>query len=211
MRVSHSARSRGARIGAKAAVAVAVAGTALAGAPSAYAVPGDSGNIDIRSVSWHSRGDRDGVEVCKFVLAASNFESFPSVPWTITEQPPTVPPGTTLMDRLPLINGSARSETYLLPEGTYQLVWVVPAGPKQKSFKVECPERGHGGGKPHKPQQPIGGVPAGGGGVPDMEPISSTDDSNSGVAAAALVAGAAGAAGLIMVRRSARRRARGEA
>ncbi|MFJ9655889.1 hypothetical protein [Streptomyces microflavus] len=133
------------------------AGATLAGAPTAYALPGDSGDIDIRSVSWHSRGDRDGVEVCKFVLSASNFESFPSVPWTITEQPPTVPPGTTLLDTLPLINGSARSEQYRLPEGTYQLVWVVPAGPKQKSFKVECPDRGHGGGKPHKPQRPVVG------------------------------------------------------
>ncbi|WP_326707381.1 MULTISPECIES: hypothetical protein [Streptomyces] len=208
MRISSSVRSRSARTGAKVAVAVAVAGATLAGAPAAYALPGDSGNIDIRSVSWHSRGDRDGVEVCKFVLAASNFESFPSVPWTITEQPPTVPPGTTLLDTLPLINGSARSETYLLPEGTYQLVWVVPAGPKQKSFKVECPDRGHGGGKPHKPQKPIGAVPAGGGGVPDMESVSSESDSNAGTAAAALVAGAAGAAGLVMMRR---RRARGEA
>lgn len=208
MRISSSVRSRNVRTGTKVAVAVAVAGATLAGAPAAYAAPGDSGDIDIRSVSWHSSGDREGVEVCKFVLAASNFESFPSVPWTITEQPPTVPPGTTLLDTLPLINGSARSETYRLPEGTYQLVWVVPAGPKQKSFKVECPDRGHGGGKPHKPQRPIGGVPAGGGGVPDMEPISSESDSNAGTAAAALVAGAAGAAGLIMMRR---RRARGEA
>ncbi|MEU0375926.1 hypothetical protein ABZ093_01290 [Streptomyces cyaneofuscatus] len=208
MRISSSVRSRSARTGAKVAVAVAVAGATLAGAPAAYALPGDSGDIDIRSVSWHSRGDRDGVEVCKFVLAASNFESLPSVPWTITEQPPTVPPGTTLLDTLPLINGSARSGTYLLPEGTYQLVWVVPVGPKQKSFKVECPDRGHGGGKPHKPQRPIGAVPAGGGGVPDMEPISSESDSNAGTAAAALVAGGAGAAGLIMMRR---RRARGEA
>ncbi|MER6190863.1 hypothetical protein [Streptomyces cyaneofuscatus] len=208
MRIPSSVRSRSARTGATVAVAVAVAGATLAGAPAAYAVPGDSGDIDIRSVSWHSRGDRDGVEVCKFVLSASNFESFPSVPWTITEQPPTVPPGTTLLDTLPLINGSARSETYRLPEGTYQLVWVVPAGPKQKSFKVECPDRGHGGGKPHKPQRPIGAVPAGGGGVPDMEAVSSESDSNAGTAAAVLVAGAAGAAGLIMMRR---RRARGEA
>ncbi|NUW11481.1 hypothetical protein G6W47_31895, partial [Streptomyces sp. CAI-21] len=146
-----------------------------------------------------------GVEVCKFVLSASNFESFPSVPWTITEQPPTVPPGTTLMDRLPLINGSARSEAYLLPEGTYQLVWVVPAGPKQKSFKVDC-DRGSS-----KPQRPIGAVPAGGGGVPDMQPVSSGGDSHAGTATAVLAAGAAGAAGLIMMRRSARRRARGAA
>ncbi|WP_329036355.1 hypothetical protein OIE71_25590 [Streptomyces sp. NBC_01725] len=210
MRIPSSVRSRGVRTGAKAAVAVAAVGATLAGAPAAYAVPGDSGNIDIRSVSWHARGDRDGVEVCKFVLAASNFESFPSVPWTITEQPPTVPPGNTLLDTLPLINGSARSETYLLPEGTYQLVWVVPAGPKQKSFKVECPDRGHGGGKPHKPHQPIGAVPAGGGGVPDMGPIGSESDSNVGTAAA-LAAGTAGAATLIMMRRSARRHARGKA
>lgn len=205
MRISSSVRPRSARTGAKVAVAVAIAGASLAGAPAAYAAPGDSGNIDVRSVSWHS--SRDGVEVCKFVLSASNFESFPSVPWTITEQPPTVPPGTTLMDRLPLINGSARSEAYLLPEGTYQLVWVVPAGPKQRSFKVECDRGNHGS----KPQQPIGGVPAGGGGVPDMEPVSSESDSNATTTGAVLAAGAAGAAGLIMMRRSARRRARGEA
>ncbi|MBK3532576.1 hypothetical protein JHN61_18985 [Streptomyces sp. MBT67] len=209
MRISSSVRPRSARTGAKAAVAVAIAGASLAGAPAAYAAPGDSGNIDVRSVSWHS--NRDGVEVCKFVLSASNFESFPSVPWTITEQPPTVPPGTTLMDRLPLINGSARSEAYLLPEGTYQLVWVVPAGPKQRSFKVECDRGSNHGSKPHKPQQPIGGVPAGGGGVPDMEPVSSESDSNATTTGAWLAAGAAGAAGLIMMRRSARRRARGEA
>ncbi|CAM5731975.1 hypothetical protein SBADM41S_01139 [Streptomyces badius] len=113
------------------------------------------------------------------MLSASNFESFPSAPWTITEQPPTVPPGTTLMDTLPLINGSARSEANLSPEGTYQLVWVVPAGPKQRSFKVEC-DRGNHGSKPHEPQQPIGGVPAGGGGVPGMEPVGSESDSNAG-------------------------------
>ncbi|MEU0355268.1 hypothetical protein [Streptomyces cyaneofuscatus] len=205
MRISSSVRPRSARTGAKAAVAVAIAGASLAGAPAAYAVPGDSGNIDVRSVSWHS--NRGGVEVCKFVLSASNFESFPSVPWTITEQPPTVPPGTTLMDRLPLINGGARSEPYLLPEGTYQLVWIVPAGPKQRSFKVEC-DRGNHGSKPHKP---IGGVPAGGGGVPDMASVSAESDSNATTTGAWLAAGAAGAAGLIMMRRSARRRARGEA
>ncbi|MGP3632220.1 hypothetical protein ACTU45_02400 [Streptomyces sp. 24-1644] len=221
MRISASVRSRSIRTGTTVAAAVAVAGATLAGAPAAYALPGDSGDIDIRSVSWHSRGDRDGVEVCKFVLVANNFESFPSVPWTITEQPPTTPPGNTLLATLPLVDGNARSQAYVLPEGTYKLVWIVPAGPKQKSFKVECPERGQdrgqgqgqgqeqgqGGSKHYKPS---GAVPAGGGGVPDMEPISSESGSNAGTAAA-LVAGAAGAAGLIMVRRSARRRARGEA
>ncbi|HBF79698.1 MAG TPA: hypothetical protein DD420_07130 [Streptomyces sp.] len=226
MRISASVRSRSVRAGTTVAAAVAVAGATLAGAPAAYAAPGDSGDIDIRSVGWHSRGDRDGVEVCKFVLVASNFESFPSVPWTITAQPPTVPPGDTLQSTLPLVNGSARSQEYLLPEGTYQLVWTVPAGPKQKSFEVDCSrpaehgnrsegngrgsdtgaEKGHDKGY----DKPSGAVPAGGGGVPDMESVSSESDSNA-VTTTALAAGAVGIAGLVMVRRSARRRARNEA
>ncbi|MER5556322.1 hypothetical protein ABT001_32490 [Streptomyces sp. NPDC002793] len=231
MRISASVRSRSARTGVTMAAAVAVAGATLAGAPAAYALPGDSGDIDVTSVGWHSRGDREGVEVCKFVLKASNFESFPAVPWTITEQPPTVPPGDTLLGTLPLVNGQARSEQYLLPEGTYQLVWVVPAGPKQKSFEVDCsPKPGQGGSREQGDDRgsesdaekgaekdteksydkPSGAVPAGGGGVPDMESVSTEGESNVG-ASAALVAGAAGIAGLIMVRRSARRRARNEA
>ncbi|WP_406408203.1 hypothetical protein OG923_06780 [Streptomyces halstedii] len=228
MRISASVRSRSVRAGTTVAAAVAVAGATLAGAPAAYALPGDSGDIDVRSVGWHSRGDRDGVEVCKFVLVASNFESFPSVPWTITAQPPTVPPGDTLQSTLPLVNGSARSQEYLLPEGTYQLVWTVPAGPKQKSFEVDCSKpadngsradnNGRGasesgaskGGEKGGWEKPSGAVPAGGGGVPDMESVSSESDSNVGTTAA-LAAGAVGIAGLVMVRRSARRRARNEA
>ncbi|MEU0304634.1 hypothetical protein ABZ252_35050 [Streptomyces sp. NPDC006175] len=231
MRISTSVRSRGARTGVTLAAAVAVAGATLAAAPAAYALPGDSGDIEVTSVGWHSRGDRDGVEVCKFVLKASNFESFPSVPWTITEQPPTVPPGDTLLGTLPLVNGQARSQQYLLPEGTYQLVWTVPAGPKQRSFEVDCsPRPGQGGSRDEGGERdaesgagkndekksdaiyekPSGAVPAGGGGVPEMESVSSEGESNVG-ASAALVAGAAGIAGLIMVRRSARRRARNEA
>jgi hypothetical protein len=232
MRISTSVRSRGARTGVTMAAAVAVAGATLAAAPAAYALPGDSGDIEVTSVGWHSRGDRDGVEVCKFVLKASNFESFPAVPWTITEQPPTVPPGNTLLGTLPLVNGQARSQQYLLPEGTYQLVWVVPAGPKQRSFEVDCaPKSGQGGSRGDSDddgraesgaeksgekksdaiyEKPSGAVPAGGGGVPEMESVSSEGESNVG-ASAALVAGAAGIAGLIMVRRSARRRARNEA
>lgn len=231
MRNSASVRSRSVRAGAAAAAAVAMAGVTLAGASAAYAAPGDSGDIDIRSVGWNSHGG-DGVEVCKFVLSAGNFESLPAVPWTITAQPPTVPAGDTLQSTLPLVNGSARSQEYLLPEGTYQLVWIVPAGPKQKSFRVDCSKPAGNGGRAEGNGQdssasgaeagseksgaeagyekPSGGVPAGGGGVPDVENLSSESDWNVGTTAA-LTAGAAGAAGLIMVRRAARRRARNEA
>ncbi|MFB4421217.1 hypothetical protein C5F59_008985 [Streptomyces sp. QL37] len=242
MRISTSVRSRSARLGTQVATAVAVAGAALAaGAPAAFAL-GESGDIDVRSVSWHSRGDREGVEVCKFVLVANNFDALPFVTWTITEQPPTVPPGDTLTASLPLIQGKARSQEYLLPEGTYQLTWTAGAAPlKSKSFEVDCSRPAQGGGQNGNREddggrgssesgtqadnssekgaekstneiyeKPSGAVPAGGGGVPDMESVSSEGESNVGTSAA-LVAGAAGLAGLIMVRRTARRRARNEA
>ncbi|MFB8208395.1 MULTISPECIES: hypothetical protein [unclassified Streptomyces] len=222
MRISASVRARSVRAGTVAAAVVAAAAATLGGASAAFAAPGDSGDIDIRPGGWAARGG-DGNEVCKFVLQASNFGDMPAVPWTITAQPPTVPPGDTLASTLPLVNGSARSQEYLLPEGTYQLVWIVPSGPKNKAFKVNCTkpagnngsgnnaERGSAAsGSESGYEQPSGGVPAGGGGVPDMEGVSSESDSNVG-ATAALAAGAVGAAGLIMVRRAARRRARNEA
>ncbi|MGW1251578.1 hypothetical protein [Streptomyces sp. NPDC002535] len=218
-------RLTGVRAGATAAAAAALAGVALVGAPAAHAAPGDSGDLNVRSAGWHSRG-QDGVEVCAFTLVASNFESFPAVPWTITEQPPTVPPGDTLVSTLPLVNGAARSERYLLPEGTYQLVWTVPSGPKHRSFKIDCADRAaaQGPNRPARPsgspaaeinagsdyRQPSGSVPAGGGGVPDLETLSAEEESNFGTGAA-LTAAAAGIAALVVVRRSAVRRARNEA
>ncbi|MGW1125785.1 hypothetical protein [Streptomyces sp. NPDC002526] len=222
MRISASVRARSVRAGTVAAAVVAAAAATLGGASAAFAAPGDSGDIDIRPGGWAARGG-DGNEVCKFVLQASNFGDMPAVPWTITAQPPTVPPGDTLASTLPLVNGSARSQEYLLPEGTYQLVWIVPSGPKNKAFKVNCTKPAGNNGSGNNAgrgsaasgsesgyEQPSGGVPAGGGGVPDMEGVSSESDSNVGTTAA-LAAGAVGAAGLIMVRRAARRRARNEA
>ncbi|MCX4919434.1 hypothetical protein ACFWA4_06360 [Streptomyces sp. NPDC060011] len=218
MVTSSSLRARSIRGGA--AMAVAAVAT-LAGAGASYAAPGDSGDIDVRSIGWHARGG-DGVEVCEFVLSASNFESFPAVAWTITAQPPTTPPGDTLQSTLPLVNGSARSAKYLLPEGTYQLVWTTPAGPKQKRFSVDCKTRpqaqhsgpaeiGAGGSPAKEYSKPVGGVPAGGGAVPEgKENLSSGSDTNFGTTAA-LAASGVGIAALVMVRRAARRRARNEA
>lgn len=149
MRISSSVRSRSVRAGTKVAAAVAMTGAALsAGAPAAFAL-GESGDIDIRSVSWHSRGDRNGVEVCQFVLVANNFGELPQLVWTITERPP----GNTLTNTLPLVDGKARSQEYLLPEGTYTLSWT--AGPlKQEELRGRLlPARA--GGRPGR--QPRGG------------------------------------------------------
>ncbi|GGZ11423.1 hypothetical protein CP967_05945 [Streptomyces nitrosporeus] len=225
MRMSASPRSRTVRAGTALAAAVAAAGVTLAAAPAAHALPGDNGDLDVRAAGWASEGKTAGVEVCKFVLVAKNFETLPAVPWTITEQPPTVPPGDTLLGTLPLVDGRGTSQEYLLPEGTYQLVWTVTSGPRQKSFEVDCTKPQNAGdsrqggdgnrdgsqsGSGKGYEKPSGAVPAGGGGVPDMESVSSESDSGLGTTAA-LAAGAAGIAGLVLVRRTALRRARNQA
>ncbi|MFD6424378.1 hypothetical protein [Streptomyces sp. NPDC060198] len=233
---------------------VAAAGIALLCAPEALALPGDSGDltiVEVRNAGRDTRGN--GGSICQFRLSANNFETLASVAWTITEQPLTIPPGNALAGTLPLAQGRARSPLYQLPDGTYQLQWVVPSSlTKQRTFVVNCPEDnrgGRGGGERNQTAggqaadnqatgtttadgtaadteaadtqaadtkasgtRPSGGVPAGGGGVPTLETASYDGDTGPGVGTtAAVAAGVAGLAGLVLARRAARRRARGEA
>ncbi|MFI8437407.1 hypothetical protein ACIGJO_27435 [Streptomyces sp. NPDC079020] len=272
MPISASVRSRGTRTGTAVAAALTVAGLTLAGAPAAHAAPGDSGDLSVQSAGQQRGNNRDGAPVCAFKLVAANFETLPAVPFTITAQPPTVPPGDTLVGTLALSQGRAISQEYLLPDGTYQLQWVVPVGLKQKTFTIDCErqdrnqgrqgnqngqegqggqngQNGQGGQNGQNGQssqggqssqsgqsgqgsqngqssesgsegsswsgedkgsRPSGAVPAGGGGVPTMETVSAESGSGFGTGTA-LAASAAGVAGLILVRRSARRRASGAA
>ncbi|MCX4680583.1 hypothetical protein OG413_35825 [Streptomyces sp. NBC_01433] len=228
MPISASIRSRGVRTGTAVAAAVAAAGLILAGAPAAFAAPGDSGDLSVQSIGQQRGNNREGAPVCAFKLVAANFETLPVVPFTIIAQPPTVPPGDTLIGSLALNQGKAVSQEYLLPDGTYQLQWTVPVGLKQKTFTIDCSRNGNSQGRPgnqggegHKEgsswsgedkdhHRPSGAVPAGGGGVPAMENVSSDNGSAFG-ATTALAAGAAGVTGLILVRRAARRRASGAA
>ncbi|MFD6532886.1 hypothetical protein [Streptomyces sp. NPDC060184] len=247
MSLSASTRTHALRAG----TLVAAAGIALTCAPEAFAVPGDSGDLNIVEVRNAGRESRaNGGAICQFRLSANNFETLPSVAWTITEQPLTVPPGNALAGTLPLAQGRARSPQYQLPDGTYQLQWVVPTGlTKQRTFVVNCPEESRGGRGGERNQtaggqaagnqaasdttaadgaiadtqaadtpaaasgtRPSGGVPAGGGGVPTLETASYDGDSGPGAGTtAAVAAGVAGLAGLVLARRAARRRARGEA
>ncbi|MFI1015248.1 hypothetical protein [Streptomyces sp. NPDC020965] len=208
MPISALVRPRSARTGAAVAAAL-VGGLALADAPAAFAAPGDSGDLTVLSSGpLHGNSNRGG-PVCKFRLAADNFDTLPAIPWTITSRPPTVPPGDTLTGTLPLSQGRARSAEYRLPDGTYELQWVVPGGvTKQKTFVVRCDEGKNPGRAAH--HRPSGPVPAGGGGVPTTETVAASGDSHAGTTAA-LAVGAAGIAGLLLARRAARRRARGEA
>ncbi|MEU1091234.1 hypothetical protein ABZ401_31245 [Streptomyces sp. NPDC005892] len=251
MPLSASTRTHALRAG----TLVAAAGIALTCASDAFAIPGDSGDLNIVEVRNAGREARaNGGAICQFRLAANNFETLPAVAWTITELPLTIPPGNVLAGTLPLSQGRARSPQYQLPDGTYQLQWIVPGSlTKQRTFVVNCPDDGRGGRGGERDQsaggqstgnradgnqasgatgadseaadgrgadtgagasghRPSGGVPAGGGGVAKLETASYDGDTGPGAGTtAAVAAGVAGLAGLVLVRRSARRRSRGEA
>ncbi|WP_327178991.1 hypothetical protein OG599_29415 [Streptomyces sp. NBC_01335] len=242
MSISASTRTHALRAG----TLVAAAGIALTFAPEAFAIPGDSGDLNIVEIRNAGRDGRaNGGSICQFRLSANNFETLQSVAWTVTELPLTVPPGNVLAGTLPLSQGRARSPQYQLPDGTYQLQWVVPGSlTKQRTFVVNCPDESRGGRGGERNQtaggqaadnqaaagttaadgviadtqaadtsaRPSGGVPAGGGGVPTLETASYDGDSGPGAGTtAAVAAGVAGLGGLVLARRAARRRARGEA
>ncbi|GGW35597.1 hypothetical protein [Streptomyces xantholiticus] len=217
-------RPRRVRTGAAALAALACAGVTLAGAPAAFAQPGDSGDLKIHNAGvphWDTRDDLKGV--CKFSLSAFNFESLELLEWTITPQPPSAS-GPTLNDTIALIAGRGHTEEYALPDGDYLLTWEVPGNtePKQKVFTVDCDKYGNkqgAKGPEGKPQDngtdwsedsPHGAVPAGGGGMAGGGGGSGAEKGSSTGLTTAVVTGAAGVAGLVLVRR-ARRRAHGAA
>ncbi|GHH43307.1 hypothetical protein [Streptomyces candidus] len=199
MTVSASLRSRAARTGPASLTALVLAGMALWGAPAAQAAPGDSGDIKIHKAGTSFNDSRDETKVCRFNLAASNFETVPLVNWTVTAQPKT-PSMPTLTGGITMVGGRGHTSDYSLPKGLYQLTWTFPGGvPKQKVFRVDCAI------SDDKDSTPRGAVGAGGGGMPGAENGDSSD-----MMAPVLVLGAAGAAGLILVRR-ARHRTHGAA
>ncbi|MCX2182568.1 hypothetical protein KV205_18840 [Streptomyces sp. SKN60] len=195
--------------------ALALGSAALVAAPTAYAVPGDNGDVKVHDSNTLEFDQRDDPKVCKFYLDAFNFDSNQQVRWTIAPQPPKADSpnlsGTLTTDT----TGHKRTEDLELPDGMYKLDWTFTGeqgSGKHKVFKVDCPDNGNGGngnggngngggnGHGHKP--PHGPVGAGGGGAADT--TAPTGDSGFGVASA-IAAGLAGTAGLILIRRSRRR------
>ncbi|UYQ61289.1 hypothetical protein [Streptomyces peucetius] len=225
MSTTATLRPRRVRTGAAALAVLAYAGVTLAGAPAAFAQPGDSGDLKIHKAGvphWDTRDDVKGV--CKFSLSAFNFESLDLLEWRITPQPPTAS-GPTLNDSIALIAGRGHTEEYALPDGDYLLTWTIPGPPpetKQKVFTVDCDKYGEKKGDKIEDERngsdwskgdkgsPHGAVPAGGGGMADDAGTGGGDDGSSVGMTTALVAGAAGLAGMVAVRR-ARRRAHGAA
>lgn len=212
MTTSTSLRSHSARSGLAALGTLALAGVSLWGAPAAFAVEGDSGEIKIHKAGTRAADTKDHYEVCTFNMAATNFESVKLINWTVTPPQPKTPVEPILQGGLVLMHGKGSTAAYSLPDGHYQLSWTFPGGvTKQKIFKVNCAKK-----QDNKPTAPRGAVPAGGGGAADIgsgtgtSTGTETDDGSSASMASALVVGAAGVAGLIFVRR-ARRSANGAA
>ncbi|MEU5363564.1 hypothetical protein ABZ354_08735 [Streptomyces sp. NPDC005925] len=138
---------------------LAAAASTLAVTPTAVAAPGDNGDVKIHVVGADPADPADESRVCKFYLAAFNFDTVRQIAWTIRSQPvlPGVPVRT---GTLTLQTGTGATPSVSLPDGRYRLTWSVVGGvgPVQgKAFTVDCPD------DPTVP--PNGGPPAGGGGL----------------------------------------------
>lgn len=204
---------------------LALGGVTLAGAPAAFAAPGDNGDVKV-----HRQGTPDDSQAnepqvgCVFRFAAFNFDGLQSIQWNIYEQPgqpgnqdPSLKNGSIAVDS----NGDGHTDDITgLSSGMYKVEWTWAGqngAAKSKVFRVNCPDGGNGGNGNggngnggngnggngghghHKP--PHGPVGAGGGG---SAPIAAEDSSTFGIGAA-VAAGLAGTAGLVLIRRSRRR------
>ncbi|MET7703791.1 hypothetical protein, partial [Streptomyces sp. NPDC005485] len=138
-------RRGGARLTAAATLAaLTVAGTALAGAPAAFAAPtapGDNGTVKIHTPDTDPGDPKDEPKVCEFYLDGTGFDAMQKVHWSIKTQPP-VPGGDTAEgDLVADATGAAHTANVPLADGMYKLTWKFEgengAG-KMKVFKVDC-------------------------------------------------------------------------
>ncbi|MFD9050388.1 hypothetical protein [Streptomyces zaomyceticus] len=127
-------------LAATAAATLTFGGLALAGAPSASAAPGDSGDIKVHSAGTPSGSQRDEARVCRFSLAASGFETVQQVNWTISRLPSANGPA--LSGQLALAAGAGQTDSLSLPSGQYRLTWTFQGQTvvvRPKAFRVACP------------------------------------------------------------------------
>ncbi|WP_129309962.1 hypothetical protein [Streptomyces sp. L2] len=184
-------RSYGTRAGATVVLtALAAAGASWVAAPMASAA-GENGDIRVHD-ERHVTGTaltgsaKDDPVVCRFYLEAVNFDTLPSVVYTITPQPP-LPTAATVSGTIQLAGGAGHTDPLGLADGQYKITWTVgtPPAVKSKVFRVNCHDdkqhRGENGpgriedhhrddaawGQGDDHDGPKGGVHAGGGGLVD--------------------------------------------
>ncbi|MGW1864708.1 hypothetical protein ACWCPS_03995 [Streptomyces mauvecolor] len=186
------------RTRAAAVAALTLAGTALTGTSAALAAPGDNGDVKIHAMGTLFTDPSNNPRVCGFYLDGFNFDTVQGVTWNISPQPARAG-GATLTGTLRLAGGTGYTTPLTLPDGQYKLVWNIAGNgaSKQKVFTVDC--------KPGsaKAGAPLGGVPAGGGGL--------AETSGAPQAGAAAGLGLVSVAGVLYVRRLRRRRSDGSA
>ncbi len=192
---------------------LALGGLTFAGAPTAFAAPGDDGDVKVHQSSTADTNPVNQPRVdCPFRLAALNFDGLSSINYEIFVHPgqpgnqdDPVRTGVVALND----NGDGAAGPINLAVGMYKVEWTWQGklgAPKSKVFNVisACHNNGNGGpgggpgghGKP--PHGPVG---AGGGGSAQ---IAAEDTSTFGIGAA-IAAGVAGTAGLVLIRRSRRR------
>ncbi|MFB8080867.1 hypothetical protein [Streptomyces sp. NPDC056013] len=160
-------------LAATAAAVLTLGGLALAGAPSAYAAPGDSGDIQVHSVGTPFGSQRDEARVCRFYLSASDFETLPQVNWAISRQPSANGPA--LSGQLTLAAGAGHTDPLSLPSGQYRLSWTFQGQTvvvRPKAFQVSCP------GDTIASPPPTGGNGGGGNGTGGNGPGPNADGGN---------------------------------
>ncbi|MFE0459197.1 hypothetical protein ACFW1A_08025 [Kitasatospora sp. NPDC058965] len=107
---------------------------------TAFAAPGDNGDVKIHLTTESQTDERDEPKVCAFYLAAFNFDTLTQVSWTISQQPPTGS-AQVLAGDVTLTTGAGRSADLSLPDGHYKLEWTFTGehgNGKQKVFEVSC-------------------------------------------------------------------------
>ncbi|MEU3547718.1 hypothetical protein [Streptomyces longwoodensis] len=210
-------RPHGSRVGATVLLtALAASGASFLAAPAAVA-QGEAGDIRVHREHVPFGVSKDDPLVCRFYLDAVNFDTLPTIAYTILAQPP-LPTAATVTGTIPLAGGAGHTDPLGLADGQYKITWIVAGVPKEKVFRVNCHdgkregEQGPGeiqdkqadaGWGQGEQDGPKGGVHAGGGGLVD------TAAAYSPVAAAAGVGAVAVGAALYV--RKTRRRTHGAA
>ncbi|WP_369168211.1 hypothetical protein AB5J49_10110 [Streptomyces sp. R28] len=190
--------------------ALAAAGASWVAAPTATAQA--NGDIRIHGEGMPYGTPDDEAVVCRFYLDAVNFDTLPSIEYTITPQPP-LPSAATVTGTVQLAGGAGHTDLLGLADGQYMITWTVDVtNTKRKLFRVKCGDRREGRGGPQGriedhgdnegwgrgDHDPKGGVHAGGGGLID------TAAAYAPVTAAAAV-GLVAVGGTAYVRRTRRR------
>ncbi|MET9537816.1 hypothetical protein ABZY16_09965 [Streptomyces sp. NPDC006553] len=132
---------------------LALGGVTLAGAPAAFAAPGDNGDVKVHRQGTPDTSQANHPQVgCIFRFAAFNFDGLQSIQWNIYEQPgqpgnqdPSLKNGSIAVDS----NGDGHTDDITgLATGMYKVEWTwvgQNGAAKSKVFRVNCPDGGNGG------------------------------------------------------------------